>query len=126
MSTHAAIAIKLDENKYKAIYCHFDGYPTGAGKKLKEHYTDIEKVNKLIDLGDISWLGKEVDIPEGVEHSYRMPAKEITIAYGRDRGEEDTRPDTYVSPYDIKLNVDCDGNLYIFEDGKWTLNEKEY
>jgi hypothetical protein len=126
MSTHAAIAIKLDENKYKAIYCHFDGYLSGTGKKLKEHYADIEKVKKLIDLGDISWLGKEVDIPEGVQHSFEKPANEITIAYGRDRGEKNTSPDTYVSAYDIKLNIDCNRNLYIFENGKWTYNEKEY
>jgi len=40
---------------------------------LKEHYKDREKVEKLIALGDISSLGEEVDIPNGVEHSFEKP-----------------------------------------------------
>ena len=49
------------DGKYPArsIYCHFDGYIAGVGKTLLNHYTDPEKVNDLMRLGDLSSLGKE-------------------------------------------------------------------
>lgn len=125
MGTHAAIAMKVADDKYLAIYCHWDGYKMGVGAKLKEYYTDSEKVKKLISLGNISSLGKEVDIPEGVQHSFDKPANDVTVAYGRDRGETGQEAISCVSAYDIKCNIDSNNNVYIFEDGKWTYNGVE-
>lgn len=121
MSTHSAIAMKV-EDYYLAIYCHSDGYVQHNGVILRDHYTDPIKVKKLIDLGDISFLDVEVDIPEGVIHSFEKRAEGITVAYGRDRGEKSTDAIKCISPYDIKLNIDCGNNLYIFENGKWFYN----
>lgn len=56
------------------------GYPSYALEMLKEHYKDREKVEKLIALGDISVLDEEVDIPNGVEHSFEKPHEGITVA----------------------------------------------
>lgn len=125
MGTHAVIAMKVADDKYLAIYCHWDGYKAGVGAKLKEHYTDFEKVKKLISLGHISSLGKEVDISEGAEHSFDKPAEDITVAYGRDCGETDQEAEGCVSIQDIKISFDHQGNVYIFEDGKWMYNGVE-
>ena len=72
MATRSRIAIENENGTVISIYCHFDGYLEGVGKKLFEHY-DREKTEKLIELGDISVLGEStLD----------------TIAYHRDRNED--------------------------------------
>jgi hypothetical protein len=72
MSTRSRIAIEKESGIVNSIYCHFDGYVDGVGKTLFNHY-DKEKLQKLIELGDISSLGEStID----------------TVAYCRDRGED--------------------------------------
>ena len=72
MSTRARIAIENQDETVDSIYCHFDGYVDSVGKTLFEHY-DQEKLEKLLELGDISSLGEStID----------------TVAYCRDRGED--------------------------------------
>ena len=57
MATRSYIALKQGEaDSYDAVYCHFDGYPTGVGKTLKENYTDPKIVQLLLEGGSISTL----------------------------------------------------------------------
>lgn len=72
MATRSRIAIENQDGTVQSIYCHFDGYLKGVGKTLFNHY-DREKLEKLIELGDISSLGEST---------------ENTVAYARDRGED--------------------------------------
>ena len=72
MSTRSRIAIENQDGTVQSIYCHFDGYISGVGKTLFNHY-DREKLEKLIELGDISSLDEST---------------EDTVAYCRDRGED--------------------------------------
>ena len=72
MSTRSRIAIENESGIVNSIYCHFDGYVDGVGKTLFNHY-DKEKLQKLIELGNISSLGEST---------------EDTVAYCRDRGED--------------------------------------
>jgi hypothetical protein len=60
MSTRSRIAIETESGTVKSIYCHFDGYVSGVGKTLFNHY-DREKLEKLIELGDISSLGESTE-----------------------------------------------------------------
>ena len=81
MSTRSRIAIEKQDGTVESIYCHFDGYLSHNGEILQEHYSTKEKMEKLIELGDISKLK---DTPE------------TTVAYHRDRGEDlnlNTYPD---------------------------------
>jgi hypothetical protein len=72
MATRSRIAIENESGIVNSIYCHFDGYVDGVGITLFKHY-DKEKLQKLIELGDISSLGEStID----------------TVAYCRDRGED--------------------------------------
>jgi hypothetical protein len=73
MSTRSTIALEFADGTVGQVYCHFDGYLSNNGKILLENYTDPFKLQKLIDLGDMSSLGDTI---------------EDSVFYGRDRGEE--------------------------------------
>ena len=96
---------------------HWDGYPSYALAMLKKHYKDIDKVEKLIALGDISALDEEVDIPAGIGHSFDNPHEGITIAYGRDRGESGCGSKTTT----LKEFASDIEYAYLYKDGKWSL-----
>ena len=76
MSTHATIAIERNNGTRTAIYLHFDGYIEGAGTTLQLAYNTADKVEKLLELGDLSVLG------------YCLEGEKGCTAYHRDEGEE--------------------------------------
>ena len=83
MATRSTIAIKTEDG-IKAIYAHWDGYIEHNGRILREQYKTTEQVNALVELGDISQLGLDLD---------------LTVAYGRDKGDAmtDVEPQTFES-----------------------------
>lgn len=119
MSTRSAI-IEKTANGYRGIYCHFDGYVTGVGKTLHEHYRDPDKIRRLIDLGDIASLGERVE-PEG-EHSYDRREEGTTVAYCRDRGEPMDKPAAGATAEAVAKDIGHNGYVYVWEDGRWTVN----
>ena len=56
MSTRGRLGLELVDGSVLSIYNHFDSYPEFLGVKLVEHFNTREKVEALIDLGDISAL----------------------------------------------------------------------
>ena len=88
MATRSRIAIENQDGTVLSIYCHWDGYPEGNGRRLLDHFQTQEKVESLIALGSLSSLNENVEIPEGVTHNFDNPAKGIVVAYHRDRGED--------------------------------------
>jgi len=56
MATRSLIALD-NTGVFTSIYCHWDGYLSVNGKILLENYTDINEVEELLDLGDLSTLG---------------------------------------------------------------------
>jgi len=88
MATNSKIGIELENGKVRAITCNWDGHYQTVGKILYEHYQDKAKIEKLIALGSLSYLEKEVDIPEGVIHNFNKPHPDITVAYHRDRAQK--------------------------------------
>lgn len=84
MSTRSNIGILLPDSKVRAVYCHYDGYPSGVGKVLQHHYTSRNKIDRLISLGALSFLGEKI----GESNPFNKAVKEICCAYARDRGEE--------------------------------------
>lgn len=58
MSTRSRIGKLNPDGSILSVYCHSDGY--GVGETLKEHYTDIKKIDALLALGDISSLAAEI------------------------------------------------------------------
>lgn len=58
---------------------------------LRDHYTDAEKIDALMALGDISVLGSDI----GEKHKFRHGPDDWCDAYGRDRGEEEVSACAY-------------------------------
>lgn len=135
MSARPLIAIKTDKG-YKAIYNHFDG--DSLYETLTQNYTDENKVNALIALGDISFLGEEIGpAPIVKAHGFdalltdyfRGLSKEEqkkeqaeyyhhTLAYGRDRGETGTEAHTVKS---LRELIKEEEYTYVFDphSGEW-------
>lgn len=86
MATRCFIGKALPNGNITGIYCHSDGYPSYTGLRLEAHYTDPDKVDALLALGDISILGDEI----GEKHDFNDYETHPgwTKAYHRDRGEE--------------------------------------
>jgi len=60
MSTRGRLGIELTDGSVLSIYCHYDNYPEFNYVKLVEHFNTCEKVEALVDLGDISALWTNV------------------------------------------------------------------
>jgi len=85
MGTRSTIAKENADGTITSIYCHWDGYPEGVGQTLIDHYTDLTKIDQLLALGDLSILAEEI----GEQHDFDNPTEGWTLAYGRDRGEDE-------------------------------------
>ena len=85
MSTRSTIAIEQD-GKVTAIYCHFDGYKEGVGATLENYYQDKEKIQQLMDLGNLSALSREIGDKQDFNNR-EDNNEDWCLAYGRDRGE---------------------------------------
>lgn len=56
MGTRSAIGYALPSGRIKAVYCHWDGYPTHHLPILQEHYNTLAKARALIKPGSMSQL----------------------------------------------------------------------
>ena len=60
MSTRSIIAMK-DGDKFKTIYCHYDGYPEHQYPILIQNYNTYEKIRELFEHGSLSLLEETID-----------------------------------------------------------------
>lgn len=120
MGTRSRIGIENEGGTVRSIYCHWDGYPENNGEILLKHYTDVEKINALLDEGDMSSLGREI----GSKHSFDSKPEGECNFYRRDRGETDV--DAIVSEnVQEYLNLESDQEYsYLFKDGEWFYSPK--
>jgi len=67
------------------VYCHNDGYPSNNGVLLLKHYSDESKLRRLLALGALSSLDKEI----GEKHDFEYDDRSVgeCTFYARDRGE---------------------------------------
>ena len=120
MSTRSLIAMQIEADKYRKIYCHFDGYLTHNGALLLDHYNSPEKVKELIDVGDISVLAKNLNPDPTRKHGfdYYDRQEDVVVAYGRERGEENCEAEECTfAELDDNIWVDY---IYVFtQENKW-------
>jgi hypothetical protein len=136
MSTRSRIGIFNDDQTITSIYCHFDGYPEGVGAKLITYWAHPDKLNELMQLGDISALGEVIgdkhdfdwrsDLtgPDGLSDwaaAEKDPRAKWTLAYGRDRGETETEAMVHPSLEAFRQAADSCGAdfTYLLIDGQW-------
>ena len=120
MATRSTIWKQNEDGTFKGIYCHWDGYISNNGKILVEHYTDIEKIDKLLAGGSLSALDKNLNPEEGIAHDFTSRQDGVCLFHHRDIG------------YDLKVyNLDTLDEIkdyleeynYIFKENKWYLYE---
>lgn len=119
MATRSTIAVQLEDGTVQQVYCHWDGYLSNNGRILHSYYNSFALAKELVQLGDISTLGRRA-IPF-LAHSFDNPEKDTTVYYGRDRGEADTEPRVFADFNDYQANVDAQGYEYIFRNGEWLV-----
>lgn len=106
MGTMSAIGKVNEDGSCDVVYCYHDGYAYHNGKILKENYTEIDKINELLELGSLYSLGKDT--------------KE-TVAYCRDFGEEKRTASHFDNAEEIFEQ--CKENflefVYLFNNERW-------
>jgi hypothetical protein len=126
MSTRSTIGMENDNGEVRAIYCHWDGYPSNNGAILLEHYNNPQKIEQLLDLGDLSSLRAEI----GEKQDFNNPKNDNwCLAYGRDRGEENTSARTYKNKEALLEDESWSEYWYLFtKEGwiYWSLNNKNW
>ena len=119
MATRSAIGIKHGD-VVKAIYCHWDGYLEHNGLILATYYTSSVKVNKLISMGDLSILAKDIDPDPTAVHNFQNNQDDVCVFYKRDRNEEGVDFKTFQDEQDYLTNFDMGVDYYyLFKDNKW-------
>jgi len=113
MATRSYIGVRNTDGSVDYIYCHFDGYPDHNGKILTEHYADMDGVNALMKLGDLSVLGKFI----GEKQDFNKRIKDYCLAHGRDRGE--TNVSVKNSDYKELINDQDVDYVYVFDGDYW-------
>lgn len=59
----------------KSVYINYDAYPDYTGKILSTYYKDLNKANKLVSIGDMSDVGK--NIQKSKENAYNKPPEKF-------------------------------------------------
>jgi len=113
MATRSYIGVRNTDASVDYIYCHFDGYPEHNGKILTEHYSNINRVNELLNLGDLSVLGQFI----GEKMDFDKRIQNTCLAYGRDRGESNV--DKKNSGYDTLITDQSVDYVYVFDGDYW-------
>ena len=132
MATRSTIAKENNDGTVTQVYCHWDGYPTGVGKTLLDHYSNADKLDLLLSQGSISSLGDDIgeqhsfsnphsyDTPEFLE--WRNDPKNSTTFHARDR-DEDLSINTYDTLTEYLAECQREEFDYILTaDGKWNLS----
>jgi hypothetical protein len=122
MATRSRIAIETQDGII-SIYCHWDGHIETNGKILFENY-DREKTEQLIALGNISSLGTLLE-PTDPNHTFENPQYGVTVAYGRDRGE-DVMQKLYLDVEDLYDYGFESGEEYVYcltKDNVWLVGK---
>lgn len=116
MATRSHIGVRQLNGTVDYIYCHYDGYPEHNGNILVNHYQNIDKVNQLLDLGDLSILSEEIG--EQQNFNDRSTHRDNwCLAYGRDRGEKNIEKRN--ASFTELLENDYVDYLYIFDGDYW-------
>lgn len=119
MATRSTISLEFADGTVGQVYCHWDGYLEHNGKMLQEYYTDPFKLQKLIDLGDLSSLARDI----GTRHDFADQIPYECTFYGRDRGDKGCKARYFKTYDDFVENGQSEEYNYILRtDGKWYVD----
>lgn len=125
MGTRARVGIEQADGSVKSAYVHWDGYFAGLGGTLVEHYSDSDKLDAAIALGDASSWGSKVE--PTAPHSFDAPQDDVNVYYGRDRGEKDVGPlvDATIDKFLAEIGEAGEEFGYVYtQDGLWVARDR--
>jgi len=108
MSTRSSITVKCKDEKFRSVYCHFDGYIEGVGHTLLKNYNSQELARKIVNLGDLSSLFESV---------------EDSVFYGRDRKEDNVNA-LVKNTYKECMRENKQQYNYLWDGEKWLVDGK--
>jgi len=122
MGTRSRIGLELSDGSILSIYSHWDGYPGFNGVKLVEHFNTREKVQELVDLGDISCLWTNAGwnnetLPEVGPLPYSARGEDCPPHLDANLNEYLTDGEEYAYIYTLNGEWVC-YNMYQFDDTK--------
>lgn len=121
MSTRSRIGMIVAGEKVVSIYCHNDGYLSGVGLTLFNHYQNPLKSKEMLLLGDLSSIAPTI----GTKHNfYEYTDKNQCNFYGRDRGEKDVDAVLHKSTEDFATYANDIEFSYIWVSGAWHVSSK--
>lgn len=118
MSTRSFIGMKdSSTGGIEAVYCHFDGYPLGVGSTLVNQWSSQQKLQELLNLGDLSQLGDEI----GEQHDFNAQLRGACTFYGRDRREDGVNSKFFINEQEFLAGAGRFGceYAYLFDAGVW-------
>ena len=116
MSTRARIGLELKNGSVLSVYHHWDGYPEWLGRILNTHYNTREKVEALVDGGDMSSCWTEDRFSIDPTTGYKV--QEYGPQYYSQRGE-DCPPRLDVGLAEYLLPDNSEEFSYVFRNGEW-------
>jgi len=119
MGTRSRIGLQL-EGQIISVYHHWDGYPEWLGVTLNKKFNTREKVEELIDGGDMS----SCDTEYGWDYDYSSEEgkREVSApSYYSERGEDcPPKISESITEY-LDQTERTDGEYaYLFDNGEWT------
>ena len=114
MATRAAVMMN-DSEGMVGVYSHWDGYLAGLGAKLRNFFNTRDKVERLIDGGDIA----EIDDFGGV----RYFENDMTLRMNQPRKAKTWQELAKLIPHNGHIYVNINGIWYYAESTKTKLYE---
>lgn len=105
MSTNSFIG-KFENDSIETIYCHWNGFVSGVGVTLQQHYNSKQAVEKLLTLNGISSLKNTFEETKEETYDNRNSLKRV-----------DT-PKDFLALLKKNLFIEY---FYLFADGKWKV-----
>ena len=116
MATRSRIGLLLQTGHVLSVYHHWDGYPEWLGVTLKAKFNTREKIEELIDGGDMSSCDSNDDWD-------RKELGETAPLYYNDRGDKtEPRLDTTIEDY----LANGEEYAYLFENNEWICYDLHY
>lgn len=122
MATRGRIAIELKDGSVLSIYSHWNNSPEHNGCILRTHYNTREKVEALVDLGDISALWTNVGwnnetLPETGPLPYSSRGEDCPPRLDANKYDYLAEGEEYAYIYTLNNEWVC-YNRYQFEDNR--------
>ena len=125
MSIRSKIAIVNKDGSVRCISCHNSGMPEWNGRLLMELYSSAEQAQEIIELGNLSGLGRSLEPQVETDSPFDIRNGDGTTAHHRDWNRkwsesQPTRLKNLEALEDHFYGSDAD-YVYAFIDGEWMV-----